>query len=648
MKTNMIGRFAGALALVAVLCTSGFAQQAAPTNDKPLPVPSLHELLQSMNFPLAVPVPEKPDPMRLYKEAIDTIAKQHIALAGYEPLPPETITGMFRGFWGGPARPQPKTKMQSFLDKWGTPPRELKTLDDADQAIQEALKDLDHRFDSYLVPKDVKLEDKRIGNTNVGIGVVIKLEGAQDLLKDLPQDATEEQVDKLLVISEKNFLSVTPMRNSPAMKAGLLEGDVIKEVGGKKIDGMNYTEAVKLIGGKKDTKVELTVERVENGVKVLKKITVTRQEYEVPVVNLKHVGNDIWHLHLETFAARNAAKDVKEALDEVMSKGGKGLIFDLRDNGGGLVDQAIDIAMFMLPEGTIVTQQHRLFGGPTVLETQSHVTTHVFLETRPQPNGQMPSVKQRVLAVPAEMPIVVLVNENSASASELVSGCLKFNNRAKIVGVRTFGKGVGQALLDLPYGRRLHVTSFYFLPAGKFTDWVGIEVDHEVKAETGENAKDNQLAEATRIVTEMYEEGVKERADRAKREEAIRAENREVWKKRMAKMEEMKKKAEELRLKRLKEAEDKKNGKPATESGDTDKPTSKPEEKPADGAKPENGTPENGNSEEPDGTTPGASPAPGEKPEVIPEPAPVPTPATPQTPANPLIDPKPTKPNGTP
>jgi carboxyl-terminal processing protease len=631
MKTRKFGILSVAVALALVLCTQSSAQTPTPAPSQPQ-VPSLHELLQGMKFPLAVPVPEKPDPMRLYKEAIETIAKQHIALAGYAEPEPTAIDSMVNGWFGRPTKPR-KTKMDAFLEKWGNPPRELKSLDDADTAIQEALKDLDFRFDSYLVPKDVKLEDKRIDNTNIGIGIILKLEGMQDLLKGLPKDATEEQVDKVLIISEKNFLSVNPVRNSPAAKGGMLEGDVIKEVGGKAILGMPYTEVMKLIKGKKGTKVDITVERVENGNKVTKKLTITRDEYEVPVVTLKHLGNDVWHLHLETFAARNAAKDVKEALDEVVKKGGKALIFDLRDNGGGLVDQAIDIAMYMLPEGTIVTQQHRLFGGAGVVETQSHVTTHVMLETRPQPSGNMPIVKPRVLAVPAEMPIVVLVNGHSASASELVSGCLKFNKRVKLVGVRTFGKGVGQALLDLPYGRRLHVTSFYFLPAGRFTDWVGIEVD--VESKMAEDAKkDTQLDDAVKVVTEMYEAGVKERADTLKREEEIRQENRELWKKRIARQKEMEAEFKKKEAERLKKEEEKKNA-----PKDGDKPASEGGAKEA----PKPGT-NDGASE---GTTPDTTTAPGSTPEVVTPPAPT-LPENGTAPANPLIDPNPAKKPGTP
>lgn len=631
MKTRKyLAGFTGAIALALVLCAQSEAQQSGPqpTPATPLVLPPLHEMLQGTQFPLAVPVPEKPDPVRLYKEAIDKIAKQHIGLAGYAEEP-SAVTTMVNGWLGRPSKPR-KSKMDAFKEKWGDPPRELKTLEDADAAIKEALDDLDFRFDAYLVPKEVKLEDKQIDNTSTGVGVITRLEGYQDLIKDLPDDATEEQVSERLIISEKNFVKLTPMRNSPGIKAGLLDGDVLKEVGGKPVDGMRYLDVIKQIKGKKGSKVDLTVERVENDTKVLKKFTVTRDDYEVPVVNLKHLGDDVWHLHLETFAARNAAKDVKEALDEVMKNGGKKLIFDLRDNGGGLVDQAIDIAMYMLPEGTIVTQQMRRSGEAEVVETQSHVTTHVMLETRPQNKGHMPIIKQRVLAVPAEMPIVVLVNGNSASASELVSGALKFNNRVKLVGVRTFGKGVGQVLLDLPYGRRLHVTSFYFLPANKFTDWYGVEVDVESKL-APDAEKDTQLEDAVKVVNEMYENGVKEREAGAKREEEVRKLNRELWKQRMERKKEMeearKKKTEEKKSAPAPDGEGKKEDSP--EGGEDSNGTTTPDDnQPLPGTEPEM-IPENSTPPE----------LPGSEPEAVPENS---------GPNNPLIDPAPSTLPGTP
>ncbi|MDZ4833567.1 MAG: S41 family peptidase [Candidatus Melainabacteria bacterium] len=628
MKTKL-GLYAAAIALL-LSADNGFAQQP---DGKPLPAPSLHELLQGENFPLGVPVPETPDPVRLYKEGINTIAKEHIALTGHA----EETTNIFMGFWGG-SRPVKKTKMQVFQEKWEKPPFELKSLDDADRAIKLALTSLDHRFDSYLVPKEVKLEDKRIDNTNVGIGIIIRMENTEELLKALPRSATEDQVDKALIVDDRHYLTVSPVRNGPAAKGGMLEGDVIKEVDGKPINGKTYKDAIKPIGGKKGTKVDITVEREEKGVKVLKKLTIERNEYEVPVVTLKHLGDDVWHLHLETFSARNAAKDVRESLDEVMKKGGKKLIFDLRDNGGGLVDQAIEIGACLLPEGTIVTQQHRLYGGSELLETQSHVTKHVFLETRPQANGQLPIIKQRTLSVPATMPIVVLVNGNSASASELVSGALRFNNRVKMVGTRTFGKGVGQSLIDLPYGRRLHVTSLYFLPADRFTDWVGVDVDVEAKV-SKDDKTDVQLDAAVKTVNEMYLQGIKDAADKLAHDTRVREENKAAWQKRL----EMIKKFEEEKAK--KEAEDKakkeaadKAAKEPQKDGKPEAPSTTPGAEPVD-------TPAN----------PGAPPAlpvlPLEVLPPIPMQAPVPHPVptdptnptvTPSTPgANPLIDPKP-------
>ncbi len=629
MKTLRFG-FAATWALLFALCASTVAQQPGtkPTPAaKQEPPPALHQMLQAMDFPLAVPVTEKPDPTRLYKQAIEIISRQHIALTGYIE-PPVTLAGAIGSMFGQPA-PAKKSKMQDFVDKWEKPPFELKTLEDADKAIQMALKSLDHRFDSYLLPIEVKAEDKDMDNKNLGIGVIVKLEGMKDLVKDLPKDSTEEQVDKALIVSDKNYIGFSPIKNGPAAKAGVLDGDILKEVDGKKVNGMTYAAAIKLLKGKKDSTVDIIVERKESGSAVQKKFTVKREEYEVPVVTLKHLGNDVWHLHLETFAVRNAAKDVKEALDEVMKKGGKKLIFDLRDNGGGLLDQAIDIAMFMIPEGTIVTQQHRLFGGSDVVETQHHVTTHVMLETRPQMTGSLPLTRQRVLAVPAEMPIVMLVNGNSASASELVTGAMKFNNRAKVVGVRTFGKGVGQALLDLVYGRRLHLTSFYFLPANKFTDWIGVETDVEVKfdKEAFKAGKDNQLEKAVEVVNQMYDDGVKARKEKVDRDAQIKEENRKIWERRMERRKQMEEEAKK------KEAE---KNKPKDAPKPEDAP--KPKDEAQGSAKPQGTGDPQATGKQGDPTTNPSAGKPGDPAGATPGTT---KPGTPTTPTNPTTPTKP-------
>lgn len=550
----------------AMLISASVAQAQVSLTAPTPPAPPLHEQLQRQEFPTAVPVPEKHDPQRLYKEAIETIAKGHVALAGYaEPNLLDKATDYFTG------STTKKTRQQAFLDRWTKPPFELKTLDDADRAIEMALKSLGYRFDSYMVPKEVSAEDKELDNENVGIGVSVGLKGSQELVKDLPRDATEEQVKKVLIISEDHPVVFTPFKGGPADKAGMKKDDMLHEIDGKPVDGRQYHETLKDISGKKGSKVDITVRRVEDGKVVTKKLTITRDAYQVPVVHLQDLGDGVWHLKLDTFAARGAAKQVKDALDEVLSKNGKALILDLRDNGGGLLNEAIDIISYMLPEGNILSQQSRLNGGTDLFETRHHVTLDVMLQTFPQKKGILPITSQRTLVVPPEMPIVVLVNEWSASASELTSGALKFNGRAKIVGVRTLGKGVGQSLLDMPYGRRLHLTTFNFLPNNQDINWMGIGPHVEVK-QGEDKSKDDQLDAGKRISLEMYEAGVKEREEKIAENERVREEKREIWKG----IEARRQKAREEQEKKEKEKEQEKEKKEGENGGSSAQPNSTP------------------------------------------------------------------------
>ena len=521
------------LLLIALLTVPNLvvvAQSQAPVMP-PADQPPLFEQLHRAIFPLGVPAPEKPDPERLYKQAIQEIADRHIFLAtkpGANEIDPGT--GM------------PVDRKKEFLDRWGTPARPLKTLADADAAITEALESLGGRFDSYLVPKEVKAEDKDFDSKSVGIGVRIELKDSDKLLEKLPRDATGDQVRQALVISADHPLLIYPFKDSPADKAGLKEGDSVIKVDGVDLRGKTMADAVGLIRGTKGTKVEIVVERKEpDGTVKQVTVTVTRNEYYIPAASLRDLGDGTFVLRLDNFVAAKAAEEVLGYLQEVVKKGGKKLILDLRDNGGGRLDHAINIVMYMLPEGTIVVQEHREKGHLEYYETHTNVTWQLLLRTEPTRRGVLPVTQQRILAIPPEMPIVVLVNEHSASASELVSGTLQFNGRAKIVGKRTFGKGVGQHLIDLPYGRRLHITSFNFLPANRRIDWVGIIPDLEVEqAQAGE---DGQLQAATKLVSDMYERGVKERAERQSREEQIRQENRRQWQEQM----ERRRQAEEKR-----------------------------------------------------------------------------------------------------
>ncbi len=551
-KTNPIlvkmAKMAGALLIYAVVCCTSLIAQTpagAPKNTLPIANPQakntpaattapaaedpeeaapLFEQLNQELFPLSTPVPEKPDPKRLYKEAIQKIADFHIALAEKAKKPSDAPVTSPEEAHGAT-----KTAKQVFLEKWGEPNGPCATLEEADKLIALALESLGFRFDGYMPPKAVEAMKNMADPTSVGIGVSVKLKGQEELLKALPEDASKEQVEKALTISSEHPLELTPIKGGPAEKAGIKAGDIVKAVDGKSVDGQALAKTIPRIKGKKGTEVELTIERQVSGKTEEVKIKVTRDEFTVSAVDTKDLGDGTWYVSLSSFMPDNAAKDMQEALKKAVDAKATKLIFDLRGNGGGRLDHGINIAQYLLPEGTIAMLYRRDAGTGKLVYEEHHAAKHTMITTYPEDGGLQPVVLQRVLVIPPSMPIVVLIDENTASASELVSGCLKHYGRAKFVGVRSHGKGVGQQVIDLPYGRQIKITNFQFRPGDDDIDHVGIPVDVEVEFKKGD--VDNQLEAAKKLVDEMYRDGLARTADEKAKVEGIRRNKLAEWEK---------------------------------------------------------------------------------------------------------------------
>ncbi|HEY6760860.1 MAG TPA: S41 family peptidase [Baekduia sp.] len=293
--------------------------------------------------------------------------------------------------------------------------REYGESDLSNRAIAGIVASLNDRFSNYFIPKDYTSFKLQQQGEFAGIGVS--------------------------VTKDKDGLKIVKVYdNSPAKDAKLANGDVITSVGGKSLAGRPQDSAVALIQGKLGTSVALTVRHGGQP----RSVTLTRSNVEFPVVSSSEKtvdGRKLGIIHLEQFSS-GAHAEVAAALRKQMKDGVKGLVLDLRNNPGGLVTEAQLVASEFLKDGKIVTTKGRSVPTRTLNATGDVIA----------PN----------------LPMVVLVNRNSASAAEIVSGALQDRGRAELVGTRTFGKGVFQEVIDLSNGGALDITAGqYFLPSGR-------------------------------------------------------------------------------------------------------------------------------------------------------------------------------------
>jgi carboxyl-terminal processing protease len=233
----------------------------------------------------------------------------------------------------------------------------------------------------------------------------------------------------------------SPLDDFPAQKAGLLPGDKILEVDNQSMKGKTTAEVTDFLKGKAGTSFTLKIERLGEG--TLEK-TITRETIKVKNVPYHGIIEDnIGYIKLTGFTP-NAGKEVQDALNDLKSKGATKIALDLRDNGGGLLHEAVNIVNIFVPKGTIIV-----------------VTKGKFEEDNR-------TYKTLNAPVDAEIPLVVLINNNSASASEIVSGALQDLDRAVLVGQNSFGKGLVQTTMSLNYNTSMKVTTAkYYIPSGR-------------------------------------------------------------------------------------------------------------------------------------------------------------------------------------
>ncbi len=302
---------------------------------------------------------------------------------------------------------------------------------EAYDAIRDMLSNLDDSYTRFLEPKE--FNQMRIDTSGELTGVGIQI------VKD-------KESDDLIIIS--------PIEGTPAFDAGIKARDKILSIDDISTEGMNIEDAVKLIRGQRGTKVKLEILR---GSQSFFK-TLSREKIEIKSVSSKvnqtKNGLSIGYVRIKQFNA-NASKETRDAIKDLETKKVAGYVLDLRSNPGGLLESSIDISRHFINKGVIV----------------STVSKDGLKETK-KGNGQALTKK----------PLVVLVNEGSASASEIVSGAIKDNKRGKLVGKKTFGKGLVQSMRTLVDGSGLTVTvAKYLTPNGTDINKSGIIPDIEVR-----------------------------------------------------------------------------------------------------------------------------------------------------------------------
>jgi carboxyl-terminal processing protease len=318
-------------------------------------------------------------------------------------------------------------------------------------AIKGLAESLGDPYTTYLPPKETAEFTSDLSGSLEGIGAVLSM--------------------------KSNVLTVTSViKDSPAEKSGVIEGDKITEVDGKSMAGITIDEAVSQIRGKKGTIVNLLILRDSNNKTI--ELSIKRESVTIPVVETKKYPNGIFLIKLSSFTS-NSAELFRSALREFVNSGDTKLVIDLRNNTGGYLDAAVDICSWFLGTGKIiVTEDFGKKEDPKVYRSKGY---NLFSNN---------------------MKTVILVNENSASASEIFAGAMRDYDKAILVGTKTYGKGSVQELIPLTDDSMLKVTIARWLtPKGTSISHNGIVPDYTVELTQEDilDKKDPQLDKALEI-----------------------------------------------------------------------------------------------------------------------------------------------------
>ena len=311
---------------------------------------------------------------------------------------------------------------------------------------------LNDRFSHYFTPKETKEFNRQVNDPQFeGIGVSV-------------------------AEHPKGLRIVQVYDDSPAAKAGLLKDDLITGVSGKSIAGESSKESTAKIKGKAGTEVRLTIVSPSRKGDKEREVTLERAKVDIPAVDARMIergGKKIAYVQLFGFTG-GAHGELRDKLDKLVDQGAQGVILDLRGNGGGLLNEGVLVTSTFVEDGLVVSTKGR----------------------------SRPEVKYDAKgdAISKKLPVVVLVDGGSASASEIVTGALRDRKRATVVGSKTFGKGVFQEVENLPNGGSLDLTvGSYFLPSGENISGKGIQPQVKAK-DNPKTRRDEALPIAVKTV----------------------------------------------------------------------------------------------------------------------------------------------------
>ncbi|BDA09827.1 peptidase S41 [Megamonas funiformis] len=312
-----------------------------------------------------------------------------------------------------------------------------------DGAIDGMVKSLNDPHSNYLSPKMYKTLMEQTEGSFAGIGVVMGMD------------------------NEQKIHIVGIMENSPGQKAGLQEGDEILAVDGVPVTQMAFDEVAAHVRGQAGTDVVLTIMRDNAN----QDITITRDNIKLKTVGHKMLDNNIGYIQIVSFS-EDTANEFNEAYNDLKNQGMKALVLDLRNNPGGLLTTCVEIAKKLVPKGEIVS----------IVDKQGNKETYSSSLEAP------------------EYPLVVLINKNSASASEILSGAIQDTKAGTIIGNTSYGKGSVQTILPMFEDDAVKLTiAKYYTPSGRSIDGTGITPDIEINLD--ENAtSDTQLDKALEVL----------------------------------------------------------------------------------------------------------------------------------------------------